>query len=109
MGKLFAYLDDSIASLGLAHGLLATLARAIDVASGGTCRLFKYYFVAQPVPGTAPVAPQRASTTRIYRARAGDGIIGQFPRPAENIAGRFAAGAVCIVAERAGKLVGFIW
>jgi L-amino acid N-acyltransferase YncA len=108
MTRILAYLRDSVTSLGMANGLLATFARALDQASGGRCRLYKYYFVAQPVPADSIVA-DKPSKTRIYRASADDSIIQQFPRPAQNIARRFADGAVCHVAVREGKLVGFIW
>jgi hypothetical protein len=109
MNRILAYLRDSVTSLGLANGLLATFARSLDWASGGRCRLFKYYFVAQPVPSDRSIAVDRPSKTRIYRASADDSIIQQFPRPTLNIVRRFADGAVCHVAVRGDKLVGFIW
>ena len=109
MIRILAFLRESVTSLGAANGLLATFARSLDRASGGRCRLFKYYFVAQPVPAHRSVVAGRPSKTRIYRASAEDGIIQQAPRPPQNIAKRFADGAVCYVAEQANKLVGFIW
>jgi hypothetical protein len=109
MTRLLAFFRESVNSLGAANGLLATLARALDWASGGRCRLFKYYFVAQPVPARRADGARRASKTRIYRVSAGDGIIQQFPRPPQNIAKRFADGAVCYAAEQASRFVGFIW
>jgi len=109
MSRILAFLRDSVTSLGVANGLLATFARALDRASGGRCRLFKYYFVAQPVPSDRSIAVDKPSKTRIYRASADDSIIQQFPRPALNIARRFVDGAVCHVAVRGSKLAGFIW
>jgi hypothetical protein len=109
MTRILAFIRDSVTSLGVANGLLATFARALDRASGGRCRLFKYYFVAQPVPSERSMAAGKPSKTRIYRASADDSIIQQFPRPKLNIVGRFADGAVCHVAVRGDKLVGFIW
>lgn len=109
MTRILAYLRDSVTSLGLANGLLATFARSLDRTSGGRCRLFKYYFVAQPVPSDRSIAVDKPSKTRIYRASADDSIIQQFPRPTLNIVRRFADGAVCHVAVRGDKLVGFIW
>jgi hypothetical protein len=109
MTRILAFLRESVISLGMANGLLATLARSLDQASGGRCRLFKYYFVAQPVPSDSSIAVDKPSKTQIYRASADDSIIQQFPRPKLNIVKRFADGAVCHVAVRGDKLVGFIW
>jgi len=109
MIRILRFLRESVKSLGTANGLLATLARSLDWVSGGRCRLFKYYFVAQPVPAHAKPGPGRTSKTRIYRVFAGDGIIEQFPRPPQNIAKRFADGAICYVAAQANRFVGFIW
>lgn len=109
MIRILAFLRESVASLGALNGLLATVARSLDRSTAGRCRLFKYYFVAQPVPARRLEVAGRPSTTRIYRAQAEDGIIQQFPRPPQNIDKRFADGAVCYVAERADRLVGFIW
>lgn len=106
--KILAFLGESVSELGIANGLLATLARSIDRISDGRCRLFKYYFVAQPVP-PGPSKTADSSTTRIYRVSPEDGIIRQFPRPPQNILKRFADGAVCHVAEQTGKFAGFIW
>jgi hypothetical protein len=109
MNRVLSSIRESLASLGWANGSLDIFARALDKATRGRCRLFKYYFVAQPVPVPPAMAPARESKTRVYRASAAEGIIAKFPRPPEVIAKRFADGAVCYVAERAGKLVGFIW
>jgi len=109
MTRLLPSIRESIVTLGWANGLLDILARSLDKGTGGRCRLFKYYFVAQPVPPEANPAFSRASKTRIYQALAEDGIIRQSPRPPATIAKRFADGAICFVAERDAKLVGFIW
>jgi GNAT superfamily N-acetyltransferase len=109
MTRVLSSIRESLAALGWANGLLDIFARALDKATRGRCRLFKYYFVAQPVPLQSAVAPAGESKTRIHQASPGEGIIAKFPRPPEIIARRFADGAVCFVAERAGKLVGFIW
>jgi hypothetical protein len=109
MTRIFAFVRDSVASLGVANGLLATFARALDRVTAGRCHLFKYYFVAQPVPSHRSSAMERPSKTRVYRTSMQDSIIQQSPRPAPTIAKRFADGAVCHVAAQGSKLVGFIW
>lgn len=109
MSRVLSSLRTSVASLGMADGLLDILARSLDKVTGGRCRLFKYYFVAQPVPAQRAAALAKASKTRFFRPSSGDGIIRQASRPPEIIARRFADGAVCLAAEQSGKLVGFVW
>jgi len=109
MRRILSSIRESLASLGWGNGLLSLAARAADRASGGRCRIYKYVFVAQPVPAAAIAPPPDEARTRIYRATPGDGIIAAFPRPPEVIAQRFGHGAVCLVAERAQALAGFIW
>lgn len=109
MRRALSSIRETFASLGWADGSLALTARALDRASRGRCKIYKYLFVAQPVP-SAPLAPPiETSKTRIYRAVPGDGIIAAFPRPPHVIARRFADGALCLVAERGQRLAGFLW
>ena len=98
-----------VRELGVVNGLLSVFARGLDRLSGGRLRLFKYYFVAQPVPVAARTAQARATRIRIYRAAPHDAIIATFPRPPHIIDRRFADGAECLVAEQSGSLVGFLW
>ena len=109
MIRALSFLKMSVTTLGLANGLLSTLARALDQATRGRCRLFKYYFVAQPVPAPTVATFNKSSRTRIYQASPGEGIIARLPRPRENIARRFADGSLCFVAVQADKLAGFLW
>ncbi|MGH9809480.1 MAG: GNAT family N-acetyltransferase [Terriglobia bacterium] len=109
MTRLSSSIRESVASLGWANGLLDILARSLNRGSRGRCRLFKYYFVAQPVPPQAGASFGKSSKTRIYQASSADGIILQSPRPPAIIAKRFADGAVCIVGEQGARFVGFIW
>ena len=109
MSRLDSAIRGSVGSLGWGNGLLYTLARALDTATGGRCRLFKYYFVVQPVPAHPLMALPKVSRTRVFQASPADDIIRRFPRPTDVIARRFTDGAVCFVAENAGNLVGFIW
>src|SRR5205807_1196404 len=75
----------ALSELGLGNGLLYLLARMLERLSAGRIRLFKYYFVAQPVP-TKPLAEvPKQSKTRIRQVTVGDAIISQFPRPPEVI------------------------
>lgn len=107
--RAFAAVRENFSSLGIVDGMLGSAARALDKASGGCIRIFKYRFVAQPVPDAPLAPPVDGVNTRIYRALPVNGIVRDFPRPPEIVARRFADGAVCLVAERAQRLAGFIW
>ncbi len=109
MTGVISSIRENLVSLGPANTFLYTLSRIVETATGSRCRLLKYYFVAQPVPSDLTTTAFRTSSTRIYFASPGMAIVDQFPRPSQIIAKRFADGAVCLVAERAEKLVGFIW
>jgi hypothetical protein len=109
MTRVLSFIKESVASLGVVNGLLLAVARAFDQATGGRCRLFKYYFVAQPVPTAPDVHFAGSAKTRIFMASPGEGIIKRLPRPPEVIARRFAEGSVCFIAARDETLVGFVW
>ena len=109
MSRVLSFIRESVTLLGLANGLLFAIARVLDRASGSRVRLFKYYFVAQPVPVQPTATFSKPSQTRIYQASPRDGIIMQVPRPPEVVARRCADGAVCFVAARAHTFVGFLW
>ena len=109
MTGVISSIRETLVSLGPANTLLYAVSRTVERATRFRCRLLKYYFVAQPVPPDLASTPFRKSSTRIYFASPGMTIVDNFPRPPERIAKRFADGAVCLVAEQAGKLVGFLW
>jgi hypothetical protein len=109
MAGVISSFREYLVSLGPVNTFLYALSRVIESGTRFRCRLFKYYFVAQPVPPDLTSTPFRKSSTQIYFASPGMAIIDKFPRPPEVIARRFKDGAVCIVAEQAGKLVGFLW
>lgn len=100
---------ESMAAHGWVNGTLYVLSRALARASRGRCALFKYYFVAQPVPGQPKAVSRQPGLLKVYRVSGSESIVGRFPRPPEIIARRFADGATCFVAERNGVLAGFIW
>lgn len=96
-------------SVDVLNALLWKAARAVSLLSGGTCRIQRYYFVAQPVSASALVAESSGRAIVIRRVDADDPLVAQFPRPQEVIAARFRMGAVCFAAEREGQFIGFAW
>jgi hypothetical protein len=74
----------------------------------GWAGLFRYRFVAQPVPAARRLrAPTGA--TRIFEIKRDDPICAEFPRPAHVVASRFDQGARCVVGTKDGRFAGFIW
>lgn len=109
MTSIYSAIRETVAAHGWANGALYAVSRALERATRGRCRLFKYYFVAQPVPESPQATLQRTGKIKLYRALGTEKITACFPRPAEIIERRFADGAACFVAERDGVLLGFIW
>lgn len=71
-------------------------------------RVYRYYFVAQPVsPPMLPERWRRQSCLRVYKENAPD--ISDLPLEKRVIDSRFAQGAACICAFRHGVLVGCLW
>ena len=106
---MFQRLRSTVRSLGWSDTLTYILAVLIRRLTRQHGRLIKYYFVAQSVPTAAPAARAASGNTHFYRADAPDAVIRQVARPEPVIRERFAQGAHCMVAERAGELAGCIW
>lgn len=109
MSSLFAAIRESVASHGWGNGVLYAIGRALSRMTRNRCRLFKYYFVAQPVPSQPLTPSSRPTAARIYQVHATDPIVALFPRPPDVVAWRFESGAACFAAERGQELMGFIW
>jgi hypothetical protein len=88
---------------------LFILNKFIATLSKGSWRIYRYHFVAQPVPAEALLPPRRGRNIEIRLIDEQDEVIGQFPRPAEAIKERFRQGAKCLVAFKEGQFVGFLW
>ncbi len=72
-------------------------------------RLYKYYLTAQPVSNKPLLPPNRGKTIEVRLIDAQDPVIQCFPRPFPVIQERFKNGAICLVAFKDGKFIGFIW
>lgn len=77
--------------------------------SKGQFRLYRYYFIAQPVARTPLLPAGRGKTIQVKPAYEHDEMIGQFPRPATVIRERFKQGARCLVALKEEQFIGFLW
>jgi hypothetical protein len=97
-----------IARLGWWTATLYVVARTLH----RLCPFFsihKYYVVAQPVPQGKLLPESRGKAILIRPVDRDDALISELPRPGEELARRFAGGAVCFVAIRQDRIVGHLW
>ena len=97
------------AELGLANAILYVADRLLSGLSGARVRIFKYDFMAQPVPHAPWLCRGRGASIVVRRLFAGDAELAELPRPASVIASRFKQGAICLGAFAAGSLIGQLW
>lgn len=88
---------------------LFVLNRILVMVSKGNLRLYRYYFIAQPVAKATLLPPGRGKKTEIRLIHEQDEIILQFPRPPTVIRERFEQGAKCLVAFKKEQFIGFLW
>lgn len=95
--------------LGIRNGGLYLLGRAMQKLSRGSCRLIRYYVVAQPVPADYAPVCKPSDTDMVAVARSADPVTSFFPRPSHVIESRFARQHTCLVATSKGGFSGFLW
>jgi hypothetical protein len=113
MGQLLTKLPDRLLrlcqNLGWWDGLLHLTAKVVSWLSMGTIRLYKYYFIAQPVRTTPLLPANRGASIQVSRVGPADKIVEQFPRPPDVIQQRFNSKADCLAAWKENALVGYLW
>jgi hypothetical protein len=99
---------ESVSKAGLANTLLDPFIRVVARLSGGRVRIYKYYFVAQPVATRATLAPHRGKN---FALRWLDAWPGQSfgPRPPGVTRERFDAGSTCLLATQGADFAGTLW
>jgi hypothetical protein len=96
------------ARLGWLTGILYLAA----VALRRFCPFFsieKYYVVAQPVAERKLLPEKRGNSISVLQIDHDNWLISQLPRPRDEIARRFAGGAVCFLATREDRIIGHLW
>ncbi|SEP35979.1 GNAT family N-acetyltransferase [Nitrosovibrio sp. Nv6] len=88
---------------------LFLLNKLLVKASGGSCRMYRYYFTAQPVAKAALTPQGKGGKIEIRLIDEHDEIVRQFPRPAAAIQARFEQGALCLGASKDAHFIGFLW
>lgn len=97
-----------IARLGWWTGTLYVLARTLRRLAP-FFSIEKYYVVAQPVPARKLLPETRGRGIVVRAIDHDDPLVSQLPRPREEMARRFAGGAVCFLAMRENRIVGHLW
>ncbi len=95
-------------SLGFGTALLYGMHRVFHGISP-KASLNSYYVVAQPIPEQPLLPGSRGASITVRFAGPGDPALELMGRPAQEIAARFAADGVCLVAEKQGQMAGFLW
>jgi len=97
-----------VTGLGWWTASLHVLARALR----RLCPYFsieKYYVVAQPVTARKLLRERRGTGILVRPVDRDDPLIAQLRRPRDEIARRFADGAVCFLAIRDNHIIGHLW
>ncbi len=72
-------------------------------------RLYKYYFVAQPVAASANLPAHRGRRIEIRCVPPTDSAVALFPRPPSVVQARYNQGATCLGAFQDDRFVGYAW
>lgn len=96
-----------LAQFGYVNGSLYLLDRALEKFSAGRARVYKYYFVAQPVPDAALLAADPKASIQFRQVGADEAKV--LGRPPNVIDDRLVQGAICIAGFKNAELAGFIW
>lgn len=107
MNKL-ACLRSTFAELGWTTGLLylvsVGLRRFVPFLA-----VEKYYVVAQPVAARAVLPEKRGRNISVLMIESDHPLLAKLPRSREELARRFAGGAVCFLAMRDERIIGHLW
>jgi hypothetical protein len=109
LNKLVMRLRQLIRDMGWKDGALYLMARVVRRASGGWVELRKYYFVSQPIPDQPLLPANRGTSIAVSGVDRDHPLVSRFPRPPHIIAQRFARGALCFLATKEERFVGFLW
>jgi len=89
--------------------LIVLISRALTGLSRDRIDLRRYYLFSQPLQSIPSLPSRRGANISIRKIDPDDPVTAGFPRPADQVAARFAAGAECYVAEVDQELAGFLW
>jgi hypothetical protein len=100
---------DLCGELGRINASLYALHKLLLIALKGRVRIYKYYFVAQPVTRASLVPPGRGRKIQMRMIDENNAVTSCFPRPREIIQMRFRQGAKCLAAFKDDVFIGYLW
>lgn len=108
-GGFVTRLRRAVREIGIRDTCLLAASRTLFALVGGRARIFKYYFMAQPVVPAQLRAPS-SGTFNLEWVDEGCQVLLQADRPRAVIADRFAQGARCLLATTSdARMAGFLW
>ena len=98
------------AAIGFRDAFLYGISRICGTFSGNRVRLYKYYFVAQPITLRKDQPDARPGSFQFAWVKPGAPILANVARPPAVINARFDQGAECLVATtKDAQFAGFLW
>jgi hypothetical protein len=105
----FAKFREAASRVGHGNAWLLAASRLLALLFGQRVRIFKYYFMAQPIAGMGTARP-RGGTFDLRWVHDGCPLFSQIERPSSVISARFTQGARCLAAvANESELAGFLW
>jgi len=98
----------AIKELGFLDAVLYAIERGL-VASGGSARLYRYAFVAQPVPDGPLLPPRRGRSIDVRIVDARDPVLLKLELTSEVLDYRANLDSVCFAAFEDGEIIGCLW
>ena len=98
----------AVSELGLINTLLYGADRLFS-SFGDKVGLYKYYLVAQPVPGTSQLPEHRGRSIHVRQIQQHESVLKHFPRPQEVIQSHYRQGAICLGAFKNEEFLGYAW
>ncbi len=106
IAKLRSHWNDIGRPLGWPTFCFSLLSELLARGTGNRIRLLGYRIVIQPLPEATQALRAGFTLEEIFE---GDPRLGQFDRPADIIASRWAQGSRCFLLLREGAVLGFAW
>lgn len=108
MWVLLRKIRESVAEIGCFNTCLYAMNQAA-AAIRLPLRIFRYYFVAQPVPDRPLLSPRRGAAIAVREVERDNPVLAALPLQPSVLDYRFGQGAVCLGAFSGDRIVGCIW
>lgn len=109
MKKIHKKIASVFLELGILDSCYYFCDKILNAASVGRIRIIRYHIVVQPVSDKPFCSPTRGRNVVVREVFPGDKLEAYFPVGKEVLAERYAQGGRCLVAEKEGHFVGYLW